>query len=136
MPPGHRADPVAQPRSVRHRAYLDACGSVFVFVFFLLGFWICGQNGALNPKTWFQTMSKNHPKMESKTANLTPKQVQNYQDGAKMAKKVPGTGFSRFREVFRAKNSSKMEAKMVQKLIKNSIKKRLFFDAGSGSMFS
>ena len=46
----HRADPVAQPRSVRHRAYLDACGSVFVFVFFLLGFWICGQNGALNPK--------------------------------------------------------------------------------------
>jgi hypothetical protein len=82
------------------------------------------------------TSVKKHPKMKSKTANLTPKQVQNDQDGAKMAKKGPGTGFSRFREVFRAKNSSKMEAKMVQKSIKNSIKKRLFFDAGSGSILS
>ena len=154
---------MAQPRSVRHRAFLDA-NSKSRFKFWLnfeswilnLEFWI------LNLKSW-NLIQDSEAEAEARARNLDacvengapnpqkcfPNGFQSSKFWSQIGQNGPGMGTKwprrpqmahsraqiRFWEILRAKNSSKMKAKMVKKSIKKPFKKTVVFRSGLGHDF-
>ena len=136
VPPGHRADPVAQPRSVRHRAYRMLVVRCLFSWCFLLGSYTGVQNGAPNPKTCFQSRSE-RPQNGVKNVQLDPPNgYKMIKMGSKLPKRGPESIFPRSGGASVAKVPSKKEAKLIKQRSKKQSKNLLFFEAGSGSIFS
>ena len=131
---------MALPRSVRHRAYLDACVSVFVFSFLF-------RPGPNYVSKMVPQILKNASQMGPKAPNFGPKSVkmdqkwvQNGQDGSQndhCGAKIANSGLEHdFLGAGIQKKSPKWRPKWSKNRSKNHSKKRLCLEAGSDAIFA